>query len=384
MATSGSSSRTAPRTGLVRSAAAAAILLACAQRSTGARAPSTRPDARATVQRLPTVPASPPDAGAARLAITAPMAVVRAGTRLRLDGADPLDRPGSVPSMAGAVAVGQALGPGDVVESDLADASIHWAFGCETELGAATRARLAAVPGSDLVLSRGGIEVRMDTHATRAFVLDTPALRLIAQPGSALHCIVADGGETACQVIVDSVQGVRSPAAPPSMRGARVFARQTARHPESLDVNLRELVGPARAAPVSLLVRDVGLVFAPDGSQRVERVDLTTWHGMMLWRSTTQQRTLRAQQSVHAVSDLARAGAGDQADATDALRRLAVGDGDATEVRRVASAALGRAVARRDRARELASRGGDVTELVVLAPLADVVRRAWVVLGESR
>ena len=253
------------------------------------------------------------------------------------------------------------------------------------------------------MLSRGELRVALDTTNPAPFVLDTPAVRARITHGS-LRCLVADEGHTACAAIDAPVEIWPSPPAPASTLGARVnpHAHGHPGHPISLDVHVQELIAPARPLVRVTLQPGQYVTFGPDGAASSDRPAGLSDNAWRAWRSRMQSRLADASGHLYPLAQLARAATGDLADAraflaephpTDALPALATHDGPSAALAAIAaddadrestefrlSCALGRAVARADRARTLAIRGGDVTALVPIAHLEEVLDAARAML----
>jgi hypothetical protein len=256
---------------------------------------------------------------------------------------------------------------GDRLECGASGFTLRDTNGHSIALGADARAVVPAFGGSDLVVTLGAFDVT--NGSDEPLVIDTPALRLRIAHDAQARCTVSDDGHTACAAIAGRVEAWRSPPAPASTLGGRVHphARSRPGHPISLDVDVHELAASARPLPSAELAPARVISFGPDGAESSERPASSSESAFATWRARLDHRLSTPTAHLYPVSQLARAGTGDLADA-----RALVASRDEFRL----SAALARATARTERGRALALRGGDVTALVPMAHLDEVVAAA--------
>ncbi len=316
--------------------------------------------------------------------------------RLRLpDGAGGTLLPGDPDPTARAARVGTRLFPGDRIESGASPLTLRDARGREVVLGPDARAVIPPFGGSDVILTRGVATVGLPTDPRAAFVIDTPAVRARVGSGS-VRCLVTDDGRSLCAALAAPVEIWPSPPAPASLLGARTDRRPRGHrgHPVSLDVAIREVDASARVLRAAALAPGRFVLLSPDGAPSSDRPASLGEAALRYWRARIERPLARSEGHLYPIAQLARAATGDLADARALLAGAVLvpdpglrappapappADDPTLRAFRL-SAALGRAVARADRARVLALRGGDVTALVPVARLDDLAEAARVLV----
>lgn len=332
--------------------------------------------------------------------------------RARLDdGAGGQIRPGSDPVRVGPAAMGLGLFPGDRVETgENGRVTMDFGGGAVVTLGPNARAIVPAFGGTRLILSRG-VALLIASGSGDALVLDAPSARVEASNNGRAYVAVADDGSTLVASIEGTMRVHPTPEAPRrAILGPRmVRAPRHGHHPISLDVAVQEIDwNLARPLALVQLAQGRALSWDAAGRARPPALGAPSDGSIAAWRTRVERDVLRPNGHHVPIANMARAGSGDLADARtlsaqlgalgararDALARLvpgaaSVGDvvhevdeaaRERAELELRLSAALGRASARADRARSLATRGGDVTSLVALARLEEVIEAARPVL----
>lgn len=294
--------------------------------------------------------------------------------------------PNDPPAGLSALTLQRGALPGDVIATGRdAELTLTIDEGLRVTLASDASVEVPAYAGASVILTRGVLEARSESGD--AVRVDTPSARVIVSSGSCVLGVALDGS-VALWASGPGVTVWPSPPAPPP-RPTRLSDEERARlrarasHPVLLDVDIPELaaqeVRPIAAEP---LAEGTSRVFDPLGgahhhllATRPTRAALERWIATQIPAPTPYTHLLP-------IGQLSRAGAGDLADVRVVMARMrTAGSAMTTENRELLlarmSLAIGRATARARRGRELATRGGDSTALVQLAPVEAITEASW-------